>query len=255
MSSKIAIIGGTDVERLAEVLRVRAVEVRTAYGTARVHLGEGELADLAFIARQDRVGDGQPNEINHRANLKALEQLEVDRVVATFSVGSINEEIQTGSLVVLDQFIDLSGPIAAFQDGASSGSGHADLTEPFCAGLRSCLAERARAGGVQVRDSGTYAYLGGPRLETAAEVRMLRLLGADVAGMTSCTEAILARELGLHYAAMAVSAYWAPGLRSQVEVDQAAMAGVRSRILPAALDALRTPQLAECACKRPPPVL
>jgi 5'-methylthioadenosine phosphorylase len=253
VSSKIAIIGGTDVERLAEVLRVRAVEVRTAYGTARVHLGEGELADLAFIARQGNGRDGQPQETNYRANLKALEQLDEDRVVATFSVGSINEEIPTGSLVVLDQFIDLSGPTATFHDGASNGP-FADLSEPFCIGLRSCLVERARAGGLRVRESGTYACLAGPRLETAAEVRMLRMLGADVAGMTACSETILARELGLHYAAIAVSAYWGAGLRGPVAVDQPAMAGVRSRILPAALDALRASQLPDCACKRQPPV-
>jgi 5'-methylthioadenosine phosphorylase len=253
VSLKIAIIGGTDVEKLAEVLRVRLVEVETPFGNVPAFLGEGELANLAFISRHGSRRDLPPHRINHRANLKALQQLGVDRVVAMFSVGSLNEEIPPGALVVLDQFIDLTGRVETFHDGDGGALVHADLTEPFCGPLRGCLAERARAAGLEVREGGTYACTNGPRLETAAEIRMLRLLGADVVGMTAGPETILARELHLHYAGIAVAIKWAAGVDGPRDgADKAAMTGVRSRLLPAILEALRSPDAPGCACKAPP---
>jgi 5'-methylthioadenosine phosphorylase len=252
VSSRIAIVGGTDVERLAEVLRVRPVEVDTQFGTAVVYVGEGELADLAFVSRHGNDRELPPHRINHRANLKALEQLGVERVVAIFSVGTLNEEIPPGDLVVLDQFIDLTGGVHTFNEGQSGGVVHADLADPYCAPLRGCLAERARAAGLAVREGGTYACTSGPRLETAAEVRMLRLLGADVVGMTAAPETILARELSFHYAGIAIAIKWAAGIDGPQGADGAAITGLRSRVLPAILEALRNPEAPGCACKAPP---
>jgi purine nucleoside phosphorylase len=98
-----------------------------------------------------------------------------------------------------------------------------------------------------VHEQGTYACLADWRRETAAEVRLLQTLGADLVGMTPCVEPVLACELGLHYAAIAVPGHWAAGVSG--EGDSApAMAGIRSRLLPAILDALRAGDLSDCKC-------
>ena len=254
MTSKIAIIGGTDVEKLAEVLRVRAVDLETPFGNAVVYLGEGELANLAFITRHGGEHEIPPHQINHRANLRALHQLDVERVVATFSVGSLCEQIAPGDLVALDQFIDLSGRAVTFFDGAPEKVVHTDMTDPFCEGLRACLVEKVAATGLKVRPTGTYACMTGPRLETAAETRMLQVLGADVVGMTAAAETTLARELGLHYAALGLAISWAGGMHGSGDVNRRAVAGIRSRILPPILEALRSPELPPCSCRPRLPV-
>lgn len=251
MDSKIAIIGGTDVEKLASVLRVRPVEIDTEFGPAFLHLGEGELADLAFVSRHGNGQEIAPERINHHANLKALEQLGVQRAVALFSVCSVREEVAVGDFVVLDQFLDLTPGLLTFQNGHTGPLTQADLGQPYCAPLAKALAERGKEGGLRVRESGTCACSGRARLETAAEVRMLRTLGADVVGTSAAPEAVLARELNLHYAAVAIVGRRGAGMPGPSQADPAALAAIRSRMLPAMLGALRIPEITGCTCKTP----
>lgn len=249
MSAKIAIVGGTDVQRLAEVLRVRPVEVETPFGEAQVHLGEGELGDLAVVLRHGPDHRLPSHRVNYRANLKALSQLGVTRVVATYSVASLDEELEPGGLMVPDQFIDLTGGAATFLDAEPNGAVAADVSEPFCAGLAGLLANRAEASGLTVRSRGTCVCRNGTRNETKAEVRMLRQFGAEAVGRSACPETALARELGLHYAGLAVTADWAPGVGGGRKVDSQLLARVRSRLLPPILDALREKEFPACRCR------
>lgn len=247
---RIGIVAGSGMWDLAHSLSLQQVEVETPYGEAKVHVGAADLADLVFVCRHGPDHGLPPHEVNYRANIDALVQLGVRRVLATFGVGSIAPDIPPRRLVAIDQLIDLSGRSCSFFNGGSSGRVHVDVTEPFCAGLRRELLRQTRAADVEARAEGTYACMNGPRLETAAEIRMLRLLGADVVGMTACPEAPLARERKLHYAGIAISMNWAAGIDGPVRFDYQALADIRLDLLAALLATLRTPALDTCTCQR-----
>jgi 5'-methylthioinosine phosphorylase len=127
-------------------------------------------------------------------------------------VGGIRKDLAPGTLLLPDQIIDYTwGRRSTYFEGADIQVTHIDFTEPYSAALRNRLLAAARACGEKVFDRGTYAATQGPRLESAAEINRLERDGADVVGMTGMPEAALARELGLEYAALTVSANFAAG--------------------------------------------
>lgn len=239
---RIGIIGGSGVERPSEGFVEQQVE--TSYGTALVWTGTGEQEDVVFLSRHGVEHDVPPHRINYRANIKALQQLMVDRVVATFAVGGIAEDIPPGGLVALSDVIDLSsGREFTFFNGGVEGLKHTPFTEPFSPALRKELVRLAPEHGLSMRPEGIYVCFNGPRFETAAEIRMSALLGADVVGMTAMPEAILARELEIHYAGVAISVNWAAGVKGLLQVDFGVLDAVRGKLLPLILEVLRTTEL------------
>ena len=213
-----AIIGGTGFDQQLGVELVPE-EVETPYGIVPLYRGQGELAELIFLPRHGPEHTVPPHRINYRANLKALALLGVERVLATFAVGSLHTGIAPGSLVLLDQFIDATqGRIGTFFDGGDSGLVHTAMTNPYCPALRSQLLKLASKYKLDLIPEGTYVCTDGPRFESAAEVRMYAQLGGDVVGMTGVPELSLARELGLHYAAVALSINWGAGLEEELEI-------------------------------------
>lgn len=250
MTQRIGIIGGTGVERPDPGAGERIVD--TPYGQARVWVGGDQADEVVFVSRHGVGHDIPPHRINYRANIDALRQLGVDRVLATFAVGGIADDIPPGAAVALDQLIDLThGRQNTFFDGGTSGLRHTAFTEPFCSSLRAAILDRAGRHGVAVRPTGTYACANGPRFETAAEIRMFRLWGADVVGMTAMPEAVLARELEIHYAGIAISVNWAAGVKGTLALDFDALNAMRARLLPLMLDVLRTTEPAGCSCLEP----
>lgn len=242
MTSRLGIIGGSGVERpeagFAETL------VDTPYGIALAWLGAGEMADVVFLSRHGVDHDIPPHRINYRANIKALELLGVDRAIATFAVGGIAADIPPGTVVAVDDAIDFtSGRESTFFDGGDTGLKHTPFSKAFSPALREALVRTAPAHGLTIRPNGTYICFNGPRFETAAEIRMSRLLGADVVGMTAMPEAILARELGIHYGGFAVSVNWAAGIEAELTLDFSALESIRGKLLPLILDVLRTTPL------------
>ncbi len=213
-----AIIGGTGFDRQLGVELSQEV-VETPYGAASLYRGQGALEGLIFLPRHGPEHRIPPHRINYRANLKALAQLGVERVLATFAVGSLHPGIPPGALVALDQFIDFTqGRAGTFFDGGASGLVHTEMTHPYCPALRAQLLALAPEYDLDLVSQGTYVCTDGPRFETAAEVRMYAQLGGDVVGMTGMPEASLARELGLHYAAVALSINWGAGLEEKLEI-------------------------------------
>ncbi len=242
-----AVIAGSGGERALPGYRQETVD--TPYGQALVFRATEE--DPIFLSRHGPEHDLPPHRINYRANISALRLLGVDRVLATFTVGSLVEEVAPGDVVLPDQVLDFSsGRAATFFEGGEAGVEHAEFTEPFCSSLRAALVRAAGAGGLAVRPAATYVCTNGPRLETAAEVRMYAMLGGDVVGMTAMPEVVLAREAGLHYAGIAVSVNWAAGLRGSVVLDRVAIDSVRSTLVPLMLAALREVPAGECSCAR-----
>lgn len=152
-----------------------------------------------------------PHAINYRANMKALQQLETDCVIAMNTVGVITSNIHPGQVVVPDQLIDYTwGRNHSIYEGVEKLE-HIDLTNPFSEHLRQEVLKAARHSDVSAHNGGVYAVTQGPRLETAAEVDRLERDGVDYVGMTAMPEAALARELGMDYACLSLVVNYAAG--------------------------------------------
>jgi 5'-methylthioadenosine phosphorylase len=244
-----AIIGGSGFDKIPD-FRAASKIIETRYGQVEVFMGEGEAEDLLFLPRHGSTHQTPPHRINYRANMLALKQLGVRRALALFTVGSLDEAHPPGSISVLDQFIDFSyGREATFFDGGGSGLVHTEVTDPFCPALRGRLLEAASERGVEVLPSGTYVCTNGPRFETAAEISMFAQLGGHVVGMTGVPEIPLAREAGIHYAAMAISVNWGAGLKGKVKVETGNLANMHAVLIPLCMEVLRTPEPAPCVCE------
>jgi 5'-methylthioadenosine phosphorylase len=210
----LAIIGGSGLSQLSSMENMRRKVVRTPYGEPSGALTFGSIhgREVVFLARHGYGHTIAPHEVNYRANLWALKEENVAGVVSVASVGGIRKDLGPGTLLLPDQIIDYTwGRRSTFFEGASSHVTHIDFTEPYTEALRRRILEAARACGETVFERGTYAATQGPRLETAAEINRMQRDGADVVGMTGMPEAALARELGLDYAALTVSANFAAG--------------------------------------------
>ena len=210
----LAIIGGSGLTQLASLEVVKKRIVRTPYGEPSGPLTFGRIAggEVAFLARHGYGHTLAPHEINYRANLWALKEKGVTRILAVCTVGGIAPGLAAGTLVIPDQIIDYTWwRKSTYFEGAEQPVVHVDFTHPYCGTTREMLIEGARDAGVALVPRGTYAAVQGPRLETAAEIDRFERAGADLVGMTGMPEAALARELGIPYAALALVANPAAG--------------------------------------------
>ncbi|MGA8007186.1 MAG: S-methyl-5'-thioinosine phosphorylase [Burkholderiales bacterium] len=210
----LAIIGGSGLSQLGNLkIELRKV-ARTPYGEPSGPLTFGRVGgrDVVFLARHGYGHTVAPHEVNYRANLWALKEEGVAGVVSVASVGGIRKDLGPGALVLPDQIIDYTwGRGSTFFEGADAPVTHIDFTEPYSSSLRQRILDAAKSCREPVADGAVYAATQGPRLETAAEINRMERDGADVVGMTGMPEAVLARELGLEYAAIAVVANYAAG--------------------------------------------
>jgi len=210
----LAVIGGTGVYQLAQLEAIESHTIQTDYGMPSDSIKIGLLKGkrVAFLARHGEGHSIAPHKINYRANLAALKQLGVGRIVALNTVGGITEHFAPRVLACPDQLIDYTwGRISTFCEEAGSSVLHVDFSDPYTPALRKQLLAVAQASAVAVHDGGCYGATQGPRLESSAEIARLRRDGCDLVGMTGMPEAALARELGLDYACLALVANWAAG--------------------------------------------
>ena len=254
---RLAVLGGTGVYDPSLLAEVDEERVATPYGEVTVWRGflpaTGE--PVAFLPRHGPSHSVPPHRVNYRANVWALKELGVERVLATAAVGSLTQEIQPGTFVVVDQFLDFTkARPATFYDGGS-GVAHVDVSDPYCPQLRRLLAVAAEELGVPVRAGGTYVCTEGPRFETPAEIQAFARLGGHVVGMTGLPEVVLARELSLCYATVATVTNYAAGISPQplthrevLEVMSANLARLRALL---GLVLARVPRERACACGQP----
>jgi 5'-methylthioinosine phosphorylase len=210
----IAIIGGTGLTALEGLEIVRREVVHTPYGEPSGPLTHGVLngKQVVFLARHGYGHTIPPHRINYRANLWALKEVGVARVIAVAAVGGITEDMGPGMLAVPEQLIDYTwGRASTFFDKDLSHVTHVDFTRPYDQALRELLIRAGSKAGVQMVDGGVYGVTQGPRLETAAEINRMERDGCSIVGMTAMPEAVLAREADLAYASCAVVANWAAG--------------------------------------------
>jgi len=203
--AEIAVIGGTGLYRFL-ASDAEHVIVDTPYGptSAPIEIATVGHRRVAVLPRHGAEHSIAPHRIPFRANIWALEALGVTRILAPCAVGSLRPDRRPGDVVVCDQFVDRTWgrPGSFFLDGPEVG--HVSSAEPYCAELRPLAATACRDGGMTAHDEGTVVVIQGPRFNTRAESRWFATAGGDVVNMTQCPEAILARELGVCYVALAL---------------------------------------------------
>jgi 5'-methylthioinosine phosphorylase len=203
---------------------VRAVgrTVDTPYGPASGDIVVGDFAGrrLAFLARHGESHTLPPHRVNYRANLWALHSLGARRVVGVNAVGGIRGDMGPRAIVVPDQLIDYThGRLTSYCDVEGAEVKHIDFSEPYTESLRRQLLAAAHTAGVAVLDGGCYGATQGPRLETRAEIARMKRDGCDLVGMTGMPEAVLARELEIEYACLALVANFAAGCGDEAEIS------------------------------------
>lgn len=246
---KIGIIGGTGVYEIPGVETDEKV-VDTRYGQAKAYVGKGDNKDVVFLTRHGVDHSIPPHKVNYRANITALKKLGVERVMGIYCVGSLTTMVPPGGMVLLDQFIDFSmHREATFFQGGEFGLGHTDMVQPYCPTLRNTVHKLARDKKFELYPTGTYLSFNGPRFETKAEIKLFAGWGADVIGMTGGSETALAREAGLHFAAVAYSINYGAGLKdASMKIEKADLDVRLPQLMQLVLEALRKPFEPECIC-------
>src|SRR5271154_40801 len=205
---KIGIIGGSGLNSMAGLTNTREVRVKTPFGdpSDAIIIGTLEGKRVAFLARHGRGHRISPSDINYRANICALKMLGVERVISASAVGSLRDDLPPLDFLIPDQFFDRTRRrVSTFFGGDVAGIvAHVSFDKPTCTHLSAHLAEACDSAGVKAHRGGTYVCMEGPQFSTLAESHTYRQLRFDVIGMTNLTEAKLAREAGLCYAAFAM---------------------------------------------------
>lgn len=213
--ARIAIIGGTGLTELEGLQLDREETVSTPWGAPSAPLLFGHFGGvpLVFLARHGSPHRMPPHQVNYRANIWALREAGVSQILAVNAVGGIRGDTGPATVVVPDQLIDYTSgrPHTFFEGDALDHVTHIDFTNPYDKGLREGLIAAARRCNIAVVSDGVYGCTQGPRLETAAEIRRMERDGCDLVGMTGMPEAVLAAELELRYACLALSVNWAAG--------------------------------------------
>jgi 5'-methylthioadenosine phosphorylase len=213
------IIGGTSLFGTKFLEDAKEKEVETEYGTVYFLF----TADVVFIPRHGKERNIPPHRINYKANLAAFKDLGVEKIIGVTSVGSLKRDIKPRSLVVPHDYISLCS-IPTFYDDEI-----VHITPGLDSGLRNTLIKVAKDfGGIDLVEKGVYFQTVGPRLETRAEINLIKNY-ADVVGMNMASEATLAKELGLRYANISTVDNYAHGIIAEEELDYKKIADAASK--------------------------
>ncbi|MBU2565800.1 MAG: MTAP family purine nucleoside phosphorylase [Candidatus Thermoplasmatota archaeon] len=191
MKPRIAIIGGSGFSELLESLK--SVKVKTKYGNPSdsIEVGIFSGKTVAFLPRHGKKRNIPPHMINHRANIFALKKLGVEKIIGVTSVGSLKKKISPPCVFVPNDYINLWNIQTYYEKKI------AHVTPGIDENLRKIVIEQTKKVGAKIFE-GIYVQTTGPRLETKAEINLLKNY-ADVVGMNMAAEATLSKELGLRY--------------------------------------------------------
>ena len=212
----IGIIGGTGVYEIVTMGdEIDKKVLKTPYGNSpEISIFKLHEKTVAFMSRHSKGHSKPPHMVNYRANVYAMKKLGVDRIIATNAVGSLEREVEPGDFVIpMILLILLNFEME-----------HSTMTELSMLMLQILIAVNLRkiiCSSGKVIDGGVYVCTEGPRFETPAEIRMFRMLGGTVVGMTGLPEAVLARELEMCYASIStVSNYAASISPANLTIDE-----------------------------------
>jgi 5'-methylthioadenosine phosphorylase len=243
------VIGGSGLEKLLQ--GTRQVRAGTLYGPAPlISIGMIGSEEVAFLPRHGPNHDRPPHKVNYKANISALRQLGVERIIATSAVGSINPLYNPGDLAVPADIIDFTkSRSTTFFD--LSPVTHIDVSQPYCPELRRILIDSSRDSSVKVWDDSVLVVTEGPRYETPAEIRMYERLGGDLVGMTGSPETFLARELEMCYSTLCFVSNRAAGKQAKLSALEVMEIGKKTTpeiasLIRKAVEIL--PRTRKCAC-------
>lgn len=254
-NAEIGVFGGSGLYSLMD--DVEEIKVETPYGAPSDTLAIGTVAGkrVAFLPRHGKDHRLPPHMIPYLANVYAMKQLGVTRIIGPSCVGSLQPNIKPGDFVVCDQFVDrTSGRKDTFYDGPYAT--HVSSAEPYCPTLRKLAVEIGREHGINIHDGGTCVTIQGPRFSSKAESLWFTKMGWAVVNMTQYPECILAREQEICYVNIALITDYDVGVVAEggaepvsagevVKVLQANNERVKSMIL----DMIkRMPDTRDCAC-------
>jgi 5'-methylthioadenosine phosphorylase len=253
-SADVGIIGGTGVYDPGLFSAKREVKVHTPYGepSDSVTIGEYAGVKVAFIPRHGKGHRIPPHKINSRANIWALKQLGVKRIIAPSAVGSLQESYKPGDIAIPDQFIDFTKKREyTFYDGGQVC--HVSTADPFCPELRSIAIDRIKKLKFSMHDRATSVCIEGPRFSTRAESKFFRdVMNAEIIGMTLVPEVSLAREAEICYLSIStVTDYdvWADKPVSSAEIIETLSKNVeKTKKLIADLVPAIPDKRAKCSC-------
>ncbi len=211
----VAVIGGSGFYSF--LADAESVSPSTPYGapSAPIAVGAVQGRAVAFLPRHGTDHEYPPHAINYRANLWALRELGVRQVLAPCAVGGLQPSTPAGTLVVPDQLVDRT--TTRLQTYMDRGAVHVPFADPYCPRLRASLL----AADSEVVDGGAMVVIEGPRFSTRAESQWYAAQGWSLVNMTGHPEAVLARELGLCYATIALVTDLDAGVDAEGAVDQA----------------------------------
>jgi 5'-methylthioadenosine phosphorylase len=258
----IAVIAGVEALSFTEDFRKKLkneISIETPFGrSSPIKFLEINGKEVAVMFRHgiDKIELAAPF-VNYRANIYALKEIGVERIVSLNLTGSINPLLKIGDLIIPDDFIDFTKRRKnTFYE--NKGYGHVRMYPPFCPEVRTALINACEKNFSRVLSKGVYICWEGPRLETPAEVRLLKLMGGDIVGMTLATEAALAKELEMCYASVCFVMNYAEGVfideqGKHVQIPEVerekkeSSPFIFSKILPDAINQL--PPVRGCQCK------
>src|ERR671933_2206352 len=200
----VGVFGGSGFYSLMEG-PVEQIAVQTPFGAPSDAIAIGRMGEVrvAFLPRHGQRHTIPPHAINYRANLWAMAQLGVTRLIAPTAAGSLQPRIKPGDFVVCDQFVDRTyARQQTFYDGPRVV--HISTADPYCPDLRCQSIQVGRELGIAIHERGTVVVVQGPRFSTRAESQWYTRQGWEVINMTQYPEVALARELGLCYVNLAL---------------------------------------------------
>ena len=224
--AQVGVFGGSGFYEFLE--DVEFVDADTPYGrpSDRIALGDVEGTRVAFLPRHGARHTLPPAAINYRANVWALKELGVTRIVAPTAAGSLQAHVRPGEFVVCDQFVDRTWGRGDSYYAEGPKVAHVSAADPYCPVLRELAVAAGRERGVTVHERGTVVVIQGPRFSTRAESRWFSAMGWEVINMTQYPEVILARELELCYVNISLITDYDVGLEGMPEVAPVSVAEV-----------------------------
>lgn len=215
--AEIGVFGGSGFYEL--ISGAEEFEINTPYGRPSDAVTVGEIAGrkVVFLPRHGRKHYLAPHSIPYLANLWAMKELGVTRIIAPTAAGSLKPEIQPGDFVICDQFIDRTCKRKdTFYPGPKTV--HIGMAEPYCEELRNIAIGACKELAIPVHKKGTAVIIEGPRFSTRAESRWYSSMGWDVINMTQYPEVVLARELEICYVNISLITDYDAGLEGDKNI-------------------------------------